>query len=322
MINIANILKDAPKGMKLYSPLFGEVEFLYVDSDNNILVVTERHTNYSFTANGIFRVFKCHPHAECLLFPSKECRDWETWLLPTKPMFKVGDWVVDQTFAGSEGYIGEVGIIEGVTMLGDAKKENYYVIRGTDGKLLGGTDGLVSEYYLRPWNIKDAKEGDVLANDHNILIFKELNYGWWTNGIPTSVHAYCGIKPNGNFELGKENWCFCGTLHMHPATNEECDILFAKMREAGYTWDENKKELKKFPKHYDISSFHEGMPVLVRDSNDDEWNYLLFSHYRKKMPDHFFAGGNPWHECIPFEGNEHLLGTTNMPDECYINWRL
>ena len=95
------------------------------------------------------------------------------------------------------------------------------------------------------WSIKDAKPGDVLANDHHILILKELVYDWSSNGTPYSVKAYCGIKPNGNFELGKENWCFCGTLHMRPATSEERDLLFAKMREAGYTWDEKKKELKK-----------------------------------------------------------------------------
>ena len=31
------------------------------------------------------------------------------------------------------------------------------------------------------WSIKDAKAGEVLANDHHILILKELNYDWWTN---------------------------------------------------------------------------------------------------------------------------------------------
>jgi len=99
--------------------------------------------------------------------------------------------------------------------------------------------------YFRDWTIQDAKQGDVLANDHHILILKELDYDWYTNGYPYSIHAYCGIKPNGNFELGKEHWCFCGTLHMRPATSEERDLLFAKMREAGYEWDEKNKELKK-----------------------------------------------------------------------------
>ena len=66
-----------------------------------------------------------------------------------------------------------------------------------------------------------------------------------SNGTPDSVKAYCGIKPNGNFEIGKDNWYFCGTLHIHPATEEQRDLLFQKMKEAGYTWDAEKKELKK-----------------------------------------------------------------------------
>ena len=99
--------------------------------------------------------------------------------------------------------------------------------------------------YFRPWTIKDAKDGDVLANDHHILILKELVYDWSSNGTPNSVKAYCGIKPNGNFEIGKRNYCFCGTLHIHPATKEQRKLLFQKMREAGYEWDSGKKELIK-----------------------------------------------------------------------------
>ena len=75
--------------------------------------------------------------------------------------------------------------------------------------------------------------------------------------------------------------------------------------------------------HYDISNFHAGMPVLVRDNNDGMWQYLLFSHLQE-CDDydyfHFVAGGIAYAQCIPFDGNKHLLGTTDMPDECYINW--
>lgn len=317
MINISKILKDAPQGMKLYSPLFGEVEFCAVDTaDSTIVVRTEHGDKEWFSITGKYKINKSHylySDSECLLFPSKECRDWETWLLPTKPMFKVGDWVVDQSFAGPEGYIGEVGIIEGVTMtmLSDAKKESYYAIRGTDGKLLGGTNALVREYYLRPWTIEDAKDGDVLAADECYVIFKEID---GLNIKCYCTYHYIGFNPIFYIDTLQNKTAF------KPATQEQCDLLFAKMKEAGYQWDAEKKELNKIQPHYDISSFHEGMPVLVRDSNYDEWNYLLFSHYRKKMADHFFAGGSPWYECIPFEGNEHLLGTTNMPDERYINW--
>lgn len=72
--------------------------------------------------------------------------------------------------------------------------------------------------------------------------------------------------------------------------------------------------------HYDISNFHAGMPVLVRDYNKTQWRYVQFSHYVGGESSRFNACGNCWCQCIPFEGNETLLGTTDMCDEMYINW--
>ena len=101
------------------------------------------------------------------------------------------------------------------------------------------------EEEMRLWTVQDAKAGDVLANDHHILILRELGYSWAANGNPDSLYAYCGIKPNGNFELEQKGYCFCGTLHTHPATKEQCDTLMKAMADAGYTFDFEKKELKK-----------------------------------------------------------------------------
>lgn len=85
--------------------------------------------------------------------------------------------------------------------------------------------------------------------------------------------------------------------------------------------DQIAETLEKFPKHYDISSFHAGMPVLVRDDKWKKWCYALYSHHDNEDSYQFVtAGDNPFIQCIPFEGNEHLLGTTDMPSEEYINW--
>ena len=269
---------------------------------------------------GKYKINKSHflySDSECLLFPSKECRDWETWLLPTKPMFKVGDWVVDQSFAGPEGYIGEVGIIEGITMLGDAKKENYYAIRGTDGKLLGGTDRLVREYYLRPWAIEDAKDGDVLATTTFGMpfIYRKTTY------VKDLAYCYVGFADYMGITHG-DDIAFARVPNVVPATKEQRDTLFAKMREAGYQWNAEKKELRKVKEHYDISNFHAGMPVLVRETSLSVWQYVPFSHcyIGGDGSTRFNAGLVGFTQCIPFEGNEHLLGTTDMPSEEYINW--
>lgn len=91
-INIAEILKDCPKGMKLYSPLFGRVELLSVDDacDFSITVRTvERKEKACFTKEGFY-----HSHysdAECLLLPSSKMGDWSRF-------FKPGDVVIDSFY--------------------------------------------------------------------------------------------------------------------------------------------------------------------------------------------------------------------------------
>lgn len=80
------------------------------------------------------------------------------------------------------------------------------------------------------------------------------------------------------------------------------------------------QELELPKPHYDIANFHAGMPVLVREGIYCEWRYTIFSHHRKNGTT-FCASGIIWHQCIPFnDDTKHLLGTTDMCDECYINW--
>lgn len=54
-----------------------------------------------------------------------------------------------------------------------------------------------------------------------------------------------------------------------------------------------------------------GDPVLVRDCDDEEWRYSLLSHVdRAKNPHQYFTVGMRWAHCIPYAGNEHLVGTS------------
>ena len=85
-INIAEILKDCPKGMKLYSPIYGKVELWKVNSNSvySIMTTTSIDRAGSFTSEGL--LYEKYPSAECLLFPSSEMRDWTKF-------FKRGDVV-------------------------------------------------------------------------------------------------------------------------------------------------------------------------------------------------------------------------------------
>lgn len=72
-MNIAEILKDAPEGTKLYSPLFEEVELQSVS--DLMIEVKAGGTPSIFYRDG--RYYKSYPNSECLLFPSKNKRNWD-----------------------------------------------------------------------------------------------------------------------------------------------------------------------------------------------------------------------------------------------------
>lgn len=79
-------------------------------------------------------------------------------------------------------------------------------------------------------------------------------------------------------------------------------------------------ELKLPKPHYDIKNFNPFDKVLVRFCDGANWCCALFSHYCTRGNNHFVCSGGSVTQCIPFEGNEHLLGTTDMCDEMFINW--
>lgn len=87
-INIAEILRDMPKGTKLYSPLFGKCECIEVVNSKYPIVIKAQGVNGAgvedFTENG--RFIDGFEGATCLLFPSAKMRCWDKF-------FKRGDIV-------------------------------------------------------------------------------------------------------------------------------------------------------------------------------------------------------------------------------------
>lgn len=143
------------------------------------------------------------------------------------------------------------------------------------------------------------------------------------------AYYYVGIDGNGDLSIGwpKRTLCHFGLIADAVIAGQgQRDLLFKKMKEAGYQWDAEKKELRKIKPHYDISNFNPFDKVLVRCSNDEEWMIEFYCKYDTLVHtsphrDYPFMGiGDSYSQCIPYEGNEHLLGTTDMCEEKYINW--
>ena len=78
------------------------------------------------------------------------------------------------------------------------------------------------------------------------------------------------------------------------------------------------------PNKFDITTLKPFNKVLIRDRDTDEWNCNLFSYYRKNSDRPYicigYDGMNEYEQCIPYEGNEHLLGTSNDCVEYYKLW--
>ena len=80
-LNLCEILKDCPKGTKLYSTVLGYVIFqgIVEGAVYPIVVSCENGVNEDFTADGkMFIDFD----GECTLFPSKEQRRWADFIAP------------------------------------------------------------------------------------------------------------------------------------------------------------------------------------------------------------------------------------------------
>ena len=86
-MDLTKILKNAPKGFKLYSTIHGEVKFERIDSEEGYPIITSKVMNpdtlsfsaQSFTKEGEFYLYE---HGECILFPSKDQRDWNKFTAP------------------------------------------------------------------------------------------------------------------------------------------------------------------------------------------------------------------------------------------------
>jgi len=221
--------------------------------------------------------------------------DYKELELSVEPKFNVGDWIANDYCAGK------------VIALTD------------DAYLLDSGQGIPfsCEHNAHLWTIEDAKDGDILATDNGwTCIFQAFD--------GCGFSSYCFMDSQRWFcESGSEVHTPDSRINgkIHPATKEQRDLLFAEMKEAGYKWDADKKELRKIQPHYGISNFHAGMPVLVRDENGGQWIYTTYSHYDSSREYKFMTSAcESFVQCIPFEGNEHLIGTIDKCDKQYINW--
>ena len=152
-----------------------------------------------------------------------------------EPKFNVGDWVIDKQ-----------GIVHQVANVVEIVSENTY---GYD--IVGGGYFNDSIEGVRLWTIPDAKDGDVLHSTgfHNDCIFIFNGLDNWKFDEPNGDRAvatgyFCLSVSADNMEFGMQGPDCVEVNTVKPATKIQRDFLFRKIKEAGYEWDAEKKELK------------------------------------------------------------------------------
>ena len=82
-MDLTKILKHAPKGFKLYSTIYGDIEFDHIDKSSSYPIILRCCNNlYQNVTKHGKHIIEYADKAECVLFPSKDQRDWSKFTAP------------------------------------------------------------------------------------------------------------------------------------------------------------------------------------------------------------------------------------------------
>lgn len=319
-IKVAEILKDKPQGVKLYSSICGAVELkevLDVRKKKSIVVKELNSSNqHRFWYDGKF--FRA---GQCVLQPSKEMADW------SKFSWKKGDVLVCKdvnshiifdkfnddtytTFTGKLNYQATKAGYSYAHTRNIAMTQDFDIEKGdaaqtyisTIEKTLGGK---LNRETLEVEKQPEFKDGDIVCMMDNFDNYRFIFI--YRNEDDENFYYHAHITRKGFVNLGKNEYLSKPRNYsVHFATEEEKQQLFDALAKKGKTWDAEKKMLVDLKKKVELKPFDK---VLVRDNEDDIWEVSLFG-YKDELY-YRCDNGIPWIQCIPYDGNEHLLGTTN-----------
>lgn len=158
------------------------------------------------------------------------------------------------------------------------------------------------------------KDGDVLSNEDGSFIFILNMHGKYLTSLYASLAARTGLNISDNFAA-----CNNEIERYRLATDSEKQRMIKALKKSKNP--KAKEYLKRFfgieekPK-YEFKPFDK---VLVKYHEDDNWKASLFTRTITDDQDgetkYECLNGTVVVYCIPFEGNEHLLGTAENPEE-------
>ena len=301
-LNIAKLLKDCPKGMELDCPLFDGLEFDYIDNDNlNYPVICRIRCSeggyniHAFTKYGCYNLYE---YSKCIIFP-KGKTNWEGFV----PPFKDGD-ILSYQF---EGFKNRTIYIY---MYHSRMNTTYYAA------LSGNTD---SEFMI------NDKKGHALNsyNDTVRLATEEEKQKLFdaikANGYKWNAETKT-LEELPKFKVGDRIKSLISSAY-YTIVSIQDNYYLVKSDTEPYPYEvsfENAINYELAPNKFDIKTLKPFTKVLVRKNNYWKWNIDFFGYYNEgncHITDTRIA-----RQCIPYEGNEHLLGATDDCDEYYKTW--
>lgn len=306
-INIVEILKDKPQGTKLYSSACGKCKLEEVDDKS--FKISFYNSKFGFMNGGegyLDKNGKLYDDGECIIFPSKEMRDW------SKFAWKKGDVLINS--CGFQCIFKEWASDDYTKFNGcySNSKDGYEDVSNAETAKFVKLDNNIAYGYVREIERKlggilnletleiektqpEFKDGDIVVYGESVAICRRLYKH--TLSFYVSLNKMFGLLFADEVKSSEE---------YRFATEEEKQQLFDALAKEGKAWDAEKKQIVDIKKEYQFKPFEK---VLVRDSIDDVWRASFFSHI-KENDGRYVTTCVTWKFCIPYIGNESLLGTT------------
>lgn len=299
MINIAEILKDCPKGMELDCTMHEDVVTFYGISNSYIypiLVSTKRGDTISLTKYGQF--FNSDGF-KCVIFP-KGKTTWEDFQRP----FKDGDVVTSKSDSNIVAFIYKERI--NTTLV----KSHFILYVDNMGIYKNGCIALKENEIVFATKEEKEKLFDVI---------KEHGYQW-NDKTKTLEKLFIPKFKVGDIVQYEDGY----KVRIIEVNTDDNLYVYESLLAKGIgsiPFDkENDWELSS-NKFIDIFTPFK-TKVLVRNKYGYLWKpAIIFGYYIKnEITPYCVLGGTCWRQCIPYEGNEHLLNTKYDCDDFYKNW--
>ena len=297
-LNLVELLRDCPRGMELDCLMYDNLEFDYIDENSKFPIrCRSKITNVGYNSHNFteYGEHDCHSNAKCVIFP-KGKTTWEGFVPPYK--FKDGDVLTYMFYNKPTIYIYREKGCCNTSYYAGYSSENKQFYKGE----IGGLSGDRTDLRLAT---EDEKQ-------KLFQVIKANGYRW--NAETKTLEKL--VEPI--FRIGNKI--------------EKCGYRFtiAEVKDDYYLTKcgnkipiDNQDDFSLVPNKFDITTL---VPfesrVLVRDYDNRMW---IPTFWGKLLEDDsncsYLTTNGCYKYCIPYDGNQHLLGTTNDCDDFYKTWK-